>query len=97
MNGVNMTALAFVLAVIFVALNIRDITLTNELIEKGHTEANPVARKAMEWFDNWWPIIKLPAVVGVFYLAYHGVWWANLALVALYVWVVLHNLKIARG
>ena len=78
-----MTALAFVLAVAFIALNIRDIKLTNKLIEQGHTEANPVVSKCMDWFGNWWPIIKIPAAVGVFYLAYHGLWLANLVFVAI--------------
>lgn len=91
-----MTLLAFILAVAFVVLNIKDIKLTNSLIEKGHTEANPFVRFAMRYLDNWWPLIKLPACIGVFYAASYGVWWLNLILCGLYAWVVLHNLKIIR-
>jgi len=82
--------------VVYFALNIKDINLTNKLIREGHTEANPIVRFLMDKLGRWWALIKLPSFICMSLVAYHNAWWLLVGGVVLYAWVVWHNMKIDK-
>jgi hypothetical protein len=82
----------FTLAAIFLALNVIDAILTDEILANGGREKNPV----MAWLMaqpltspfRW--AIKMVFAVGIVWLCWPHAWALALACVP-FVWVVWHN------
>lgn len=76
-----------------VALQLADAYTTYQILRAGGRELNPITRALISHFGlvAGLSLVKLTLIilVGVFL---YGSWWA-LVIVALYVWIVFHNMR----
>ena len=89
-----------VLAVVFFALNVADMILTDRILDRGGRESNPVLAAIMGQGESW-RLVKMGVAtlaVVILYAFAPEPWdvWMLGVLIAAWVYVVWHNARVLR-
>ncbi|TWB87099.1 hypothetical protein FBZ93_12328 [Bradyrhizobium macuxiense] len=75
-----------------------DLITTNEILQRGMGELNPIMRFTQEWMGEWWLIAKLGLTYLVMWMLWHGKSERQMAYVVAFIATpVYNNLIILAG